>query len=123
MLFETRYFLVRFATKDAAQLSRLRSLVYKSGEHRFASIITVYEVYKISLEEQGSDVARIRADAIENEFEIIGIDSETAREGAVLANKLRIPMADSLIMATARRLGVPCVTNDPHFSEVKRVWI
>jgi toxin FitB len=123
LLFETRYFLVRFSTRDAAQLDKLRSLAYKSGEHKFASIITIYEVYKISLEEEGKDVAKIRTDAIEREFEIVGIDSGTASEGARLTSKLRTPMADSLIMATAKRLGVPCVTDDPHFSEVKKVWI
>jgi predicted nucleic acid-binding protein len=123
MLFETRYFLVRFATKDSGQLSKLRSLLHKAGERRLASVITVYEVYKISLEEEGKDVAEIRADAIEREFEIVGIDSETAREGARLSSKLRIPMADSLIMATAKKFRVSCVTDDPHYSEVKRVWI
>jgi hypothetical protein len=32
-------------------------------------------------------------------------------------------MADSLIMATSKSLRVSCVTDDPHFTEVKRVWI
>lgn len=123
MLFETRYFLVRFATKDPAQLTKLRSLLYKSAEHRLVSIITIYEVYKISLQEEGKDIAQIRADAIEREFEIVGIDTGIAREGARLSSKLRTPMADSLIMATAKQFRVSCVTDDPHYSEVKRVWI
>lgn|SRR5487761_973915 len=122
MLFETRYFLVRFETKDSEQLDKLRSLSYRS-KSKFVSVITIYEVYKISLEEQGKDVAKIRTEAIEREFEVVGVDTETARDGASLSSKLRIPMADSLIMATAKKLKIPCVTDDPHFSEVKRVWI
>ncbi|MDH2900077.1 MAG: PIN domain-containing protein [archaeon] len=122
MLFETRYFLVRFETKDTEQLDKLRSLSYRS-KSKFVSVITIYEVYKISLEEQGKDVAKIRTEAIEREFEVVGIDTETARDGASLSSKLRIPMADSLIMATAKKLKIPCVTDDPHFSEVKRIWI
>jgi predicted nucleic acid-binding protein len=122
MLFETRYFLVRFETKDSEQLDKLRSLSYRS-KSKFVSVITIYEVYKISLEEQGKDVAKIRTEAIEREFEVVGVDTETARDGARLSSKLRIPMADSLIMATAKKLKIPCVTDDPHFSEVKRVWI
>jgi predicted nucleic acid-binding protein len=122
MLFETRYFLVRFETKDTEQLDKLRSLTYRS-KSKFVSVITIYEVYKISLEEQGKDVAKIRTEAIEREFEVVGIDTETARDGASLSSKLRIPMADSLIMATAKKLKIPCVTDDPHFSEVKRIWI
>jgi hypothetical protein len=63
MLFETRYFLVRFATKDPGQLSKLRSLLYKAGENRLPSVITVHEVYKISLGgEEGKDIAKITAD-------------------------------------------------------------
>ena|SRR5579875_218755 len=123
MLFETRYFLERLTTKDPEQLGKLRSLLYKSGGRRLVSVITIYEVYKISLEEEGRDVAKIRVDAIEREYEVVGIDPETAREGARLSAKLRIPMADSLIMATAKKLQVACVTDDPHYSEVKTVWV
>jgi hypothetical protein len=32
-------------------------------------------------------------------------------------------MADALIMATARKLRVSCATDDPHFTEVKRIWV
>jgi len=40
-----------------------------------------------------------------------------------MSHRLRIPMADSLIMATAKRYNLACVTDDPHFSEVKRIWV
>ncbi|MDG7009175.1 MAG: hypothetical protein JRN16_07040 [Nitrososphaerota archaeon] len=40
-----------------------------------------------------------------------------------MSHKLRMPMADSLVMATAKRHSLPCVTDDPHFSEVKRIWV
>lgn len=123
MLFETRYFLARFATKERGELDRFRSILYRAGERRLASIVTIYEVYKISIEQEGEAVARIRTDAIQREFEIIGIDDAVATEAARLGAKLRIPMADSLIMATAKILRVPCVTDDPHYSEVKRIWI
>ena len=87
------------------------------------SSITIYEIYKISLENEGKDVAKLRTDTIEKEFEIIDVDSEIAKEGAKISSKLRIPMADSLIMATAKMRRLPCVTDDPHYTEVKRVWV
>jgi len=100
----------------------LKSLLEHSSV-KIVSSITIYEIYKISLESEGKDVAQLRTDIIEKEFEIIDVDSEIAKEGAKISSKLRIPMADSLIMATAKRHRLPCVTDDPHFTEVKRVWV
>jgi toxin FitB len=100
----------------------LKSLLDRSYV-RFVSSITIYEIYKLSLENEGKDVAKLRTGIIENEFEIIDVDSEIAKEGARLNSKLRIPMADSLIMATAKRHRLPCVTDDPHYTEVRRVWV
>jgi predicted nucleic acid-binding protein len=68
-------------------------------------------------------VAELRARTIANEYTIADVSAQIAEEGARISHRLRIPMADSLIMATAKSLRVPCVTDDPHFTEVKRVWI
>jgi predicted nucleic acid-binding protein len=57
------------------------------------------------------------------DFTAIDVDSQIAKEGADISYRLKIPMADSLIMATAKRYNLPCVTDDPHYSEVKRVWL
>jgi toxin FitB len=122
LLFETRYFIARFTAKDPAYLGNLKSLLDHSSV-RIVSAVTIYEIYKISLVSEGKEVAELRTEIIEKDFEIIDVDSKIAKEGAQLSNKLRIPMADSLIMATARRHRLPCVTDDPHFTEVKRVWV
>jgi predicted nucleic acid-binding protein len=68
-------------------------------------------------------VARLRANTITRDFDIIDVDSLIAEEGADISHRLRIPMADSLIMATAKRFNLACVTDDPHFNEVKKVWV
>ena len=122
MLFETRYFLARFTTKDTEDLKKLRALLERSRA-RSASSVSIYEIYKLSLEQEGRDVAALRTSIIEKQFDIIGVDSEIAREGAKISSKLKVPMADALIMATAKKLQIACVTDDPHFSEAKRVWI
>src|SRR2546422_909059 len=54
---------------------------------------------------------------------IIDVDSEVAEEAARISHRVKVPMADALIMATARKLRVPCATDDPHFTEVKRIWV
>ena len=122
MLFETRYFWAVFTSRDAAATSKLKRL-YEKSRSTCASSISAYEVYKQSVANEGKAVARLRVDTIVRDFNIIDVDSATAEEGAEMSHGLRIPMADSLVMATAKRHSLPCVTDGPHFTEVKRAWV
>ena len=122
MLFDTRYFWARFAPTEVDQLRRLKD-IFDKAQSRLVSSITLYEIMKLSVEKEGKDVAEIRVTAIRKEFKIVNVDAEISSEAGILAARLRIPMADALIMATAKKMRVPCVTDDPHYSEVKRVWI
>ncbi len=122
MLFETRYFWAVFTATDRKDADKLRG-IFDRTKAAFASSISVYEVYRLTLAHEDKTVAQLRADTIERDFTIVEVDSGIAKEGARIGHKLRVPMADALIMATAKRLRVPCVTDDPHFTEVKRVWV
>ncbi len=122
MLFDTRYFWTVFTTKNPEQLQKLRSL-FDESKNAFASSISLYEVYRLAVTNEDRTVASLRVNAIKKEFEIVDVDSEIAEEGARISHRVKVPMADALIMATARKLRVPCATDDPHFTEVKRVWI
>jgi len=81
------------------------------------------EAFKQTLANEDKTVAKLRTGTITREFNVIDVDSQIAEEGAEMSHRLRIPMADSLIMATAKRYNLACVTDDPHFSEVKRIWV
>ncbi|MDG6910915.1 MAG: PIN domain-containing protein [Nitrososphaerota archaeon] len=122
MLFDTRYFWAVFTSKSPEEMSKLKALLEKS-KSAFASSVTIFEVYKLTLAGEGRAVAKLRADTIEREFDVIDVDKEIAEQGAEISHKLHVPMADALIMATSKRLRLPCVTDDPHFSEVKKVWV
>ena len=122
MLFETRYFWAVFTSRSQEATNKLKALFDKS-KSAFASSITIYEVYKQTLVNEDKTVARLRAETIKRDFDVIDVDSNIAEGGADISHRLRIPMADALIMATAKRFNLPCVTDDPHFSEVKRIWI
>ena len=122
MLFDTRYFWAVFTSKSPEETSRLKALLEKS-KSAFASSVTIFEVYKLTLAGEGRAVAKLRTDTIEKEFDVIDIDKEIAEQGAEISHKLHVPMADALIMATSKRLRLPCVTDDPHFAEVRKVWI
>ena len=122
MLFDTRYFWAVFTTKDPDYLKKLRTLL-ETSKARLASSVSLYEVYKLTLSHEEKAVADLRTNTIKKQFKIVDVNSEIAEEGARISHRLRTPMADALIMATARRLRVPCVTDDPHFTDVKRIWV
>ena len=122
MLFDTRYFWAVFTTKDPDYLKKLRTLL-ETSKARLASSVSLYEVYKLTLSHEEKAVADLRTNTIKKQFKIVDVNSEIAEEGAKISHRLRTPMADALIMATARRLRVPCVTDDPHFTDVKRIWV
>ena len=122
MLFETRYFWAVFTSKNGETTGKLKALLDRSRVS-YASSITVYEIYKQTLSNEGKTVAKMRSGTIIRDFDIIDVNAEIAEEGPEISHRLRIPMADSLIMATAKKFNLPCVTDDPHFSEVKRVWV
>jgi predicted nucleic acid-binding protein len=122
MLFDTRYFWAIFSSRGKETTSRLKSLFDRS-KSAYVSSITIYEVFKLTLASEDKTAAKLRVNTIANEYEVIDVDSEIAEEGASISHRLRIPMADSLIMATAKQLHLSCVTDDPHFTEVKRIWI
>lgn len=122
MLFETRYFWAVFTAKDSEQVKKLK-LLFENSKTRYASSISIYEVYKLTLAKEGKTVADLRTTTIKKQFTVIDVDADLAEEGAKISHKLRIPMADALIMATSTKLRIPCVTDDPHFTEVKRIWI
>lgn len=110
-----------FTSKDPTITSKLRA-VYERTRIAYASSITIFEIYKQTLANEDKVVARLRIGTITRGFNIIDVDPQIAEEGADISHRLRIPMADSLIMATAKRCNLPCVTDDPHYSEVKRIW-
>jgi len=122
VLFETRYFWAVFTSKDPEATKKLKA-IFEKTKTAFASSVSIYEIYKQTIQHDDKAVAELRTRTIANEYTIVDVTAEIAEEGARISHRLRIPMADSLIMATSKSLRVSCVTDDPHFTEVKRVWI
>jgi toxin FitB len=122
VLFDTRYFWAVFTSKNPEFLKKLRN-IFDSSKNAFASSISLYEVYKLTISHEDRAVADMRVNSIKKEFAMVDVDPEIAEEAARISHRVKVPMADALIMATARKLRVPCATDDPHFTEVKRVWV
>ena len=73
-------------------------------------VITLYEVYKVALREFGAAHAN-QAVALMREGQVIDIGLNLALSAAASG----LPMADSLIYATARAQGAVLWTQDQHF--------
>ena len=123
-VYDTRFFVEYFYSDDESVLTRLKEDL-RSTRIRVVSVVTIHEIYKLVLEREGRDVAKLRGETIRRDFEVVGMDYELAIESAEIRRKYRIPLADSVILATAQRLGCQVVSDDPHFgkvTEVKTRW-
>lgn len=77
-------------------------------------VITLYEVFKRSLQQAGEEHA-LRAIAAMKLGRTVDIDTVVALSAAKLSVDAKLPMADSLILATARRYEATLWTQDEDF--------
>ena len=129
-IFETRFFIHFFASPDPKTHRKLLNLMGRY-HRRLVSVITLFEVYKLSIEREGKETAETRISRIREEFQLVPVDDSIAIRGAQLKhaakvrNKEDVPMADSLIAATSVLNKAVCITDSPHFSrmpQVQRKW-
>ncbi len=89
-------------------------------EHLLVPVICVYEVFKRILQQRGLGAAETRiADLYKGT--IIDLSAPLALSAAILSDQLKLPMADSLILATARANGATLWTQDEHFMNIEGV--
>jgi len=73
--------------------------------------ITVYEVFKRVLQQRGEDDA-LQAVAVMAQGRLVDLDMALALSAARISHDLRLPMADSVILVTARRFEAVLWTQD-----------
>ncbi|MEM2089395.1 MAG: PIN domain-containing protein [Thermoproteota archaeon] len=98
----------------------------RTDKNKVVSSIVIHEVYRLTMEKDGKEQAELRTRLLEKEFKVVDVDVQIAKISAKLRHKYRIPMADSIIAATAKNLNLVCVTDDEHFSQIQEVktrWI
>ena len=124
-LYDTRFFFEHYYSNEPATLNWTRSeLGLKRA--KFASVVTAHELYKLSLESEGREVAELRTVLMSKEFEMIGMDVELAKESAEIRSRYRVPMADSIIAVTAQIQECTLVSDDVHFrgiTNLKTKWV
>jgi toxin FitB len=82
--------------------------------------ISVFEVLKRTLIEKGRKDA-LEAVAIMYDAKVVDLDREIALTAAGLPIDLRLPMAESIILATARAHSATLWTQDDHFKDIEGV--
>lgn len=82
--------------------------------------VCILEVFKKILREHGRDLA-VEKIAYMKLGEIIPLDESLAMEAAELSLQTRLPMADSIILATAQRYSATVWTQDDDFKGIPGV--
>jgi len=118
-IYDTRFFVEFFYSKDNETRSRLR--IEKTNREKFTSAVVVHELYSISLAHEGRETAKLRVALMKEGFQIIPVDSQLAQMSAELRQKYNLSMGDSMIAATALQLNAICISDDPHFKQIKEI--
>ena len=123
--YDTRFFIEHYYSKDPKTIASTTREIREERDKAISSVV-IHEVYRFTLKKDGREVAILRADLMEKDFAVIPVDEGLAVASAELRQKYDIPMADSIIAATAISLKSPCVTDDTHITgirEAKTRWI
>jgi predicted nucleic acid-binding protein len=119
-LYDTRFFVEYFYSENAELLRKLKEEL-RLVKERMVSSLTVHEIHRINLLREGKDVAALRSSTIKNDFKILSVDYKTAVKSAEIRTKHEMPMADSVIAATAQIYECSLFSDDDHFKEIENL--
>ncbi len=89
-------------------------------EHLLVPVICVYEVFKRVMQQRGLTAARANVSDM-HEGKIVDLDTSLALSAAHISTELKLAMADSIILATARAHNATLWTQDEHFKDIEGV--
>jgi predicted nucleic acid-binding protein len=89
-------------------------------ENRLVSSINIYEVFKRILQQRGEADA-LQAIASMMQGMVVDVNALIAMRAAKLSDALKIPLGDSIILATAREYGAVVWTQDGDFEGLEDV--
>lgn len=92
----------------------------EDSERLIVPSITIYEVFKRVLQESDENDALV-AVATMQQGKVVALDSPLALRAARLSIELSLPMADSVILATAREHEAIVWTQDADFANLEGV--
>ena len=123
-VYDTRFLVEYLYSKDSN--FRKRAEVEKVKREKYISAVSVHELYRITLSREGRETAKLRVTIVRESFKVIPVDEQIAQLSAELRQKYQLSMEDSMIAATAAMLKAVCVSDDPHFKQIKEIetsWV
>jgi predicted nucleic acid-binding protein len=123
-IYDTRFFSALYYSEDMDIQERVRKQKHR-GE-KFVSTVVIHEIYKLALSREGRETAKHIVAFVKQNFKVVSVDDQIAQISAELRQKYRLSMGDSMIAATADVLKAVCVSDDPHFQQIKEIrteWI
>jgi predicted nucleic acid-binding protein len=125
VVYDTRFFIEHYysAREDVQRRTKLELVTNKS---KFVSVISLHEIYRLTLSKEGRETAELRVNLISKDFKVVDVDLQIAVKAAEIRHGISIPMADSIIAATCSVLKGTCISDDPHFDKVpglSKRWI
>ena len=100
------------AEKFASPIQSTRELVVPT--------LSIYEVFKRVLQQRGDTVA-LRAVALMQQGQVVDLTTAIALNAAKLSVESRLPMADSVMLATAREYRATLWTQDADFEDMEGI--
>ena len=82
--------------------------------------VTLYEVFKVVLREADENAA-LQAIAAMQKGTVVDLNPKLAVSASKLSLQHALPMADAIILATARAYGATLWTQDSHFKAIEGV--
>lgn len=89
-------------------------------EELLVPTISLYEVFKRVLQQRGEENA-LEAVAVMMQGQVVELDSSIAISAAKISDELKMPMADSMMLATARIFEAFLWTQDADFASLSDV--
>jgi predicted nucleic acid-binding protein len=86
----------------------------------FVPTISLYEVFKRVLQQKGETEA-LTAVAFMQQGTVVDLDARLALTAATLSAEIQLPMADSIMLATARAIHATLWTQDADFEKIEGV--
>jgi len=124
-LYDTRFFFEHYYSNDSKALEKTKQEI-KLTKRKYISAIVLHELHLLTLGKDGRETAELRINLLTKDFTTVNVNRQIAETSAELRHRTNIPMADSMIAATAKQLNLTCVTDDPHITKIKEIktsWI
>ncbi len=96
------------------------SSAIEASEELVVPSLTIFEVFKRILQ-QRNEADALRAIGVMRQGRVIDLNDSLALSAARLSVDLKLPLADSIILATARQHSAQLWTQDAHFEGLEGV--